>query len=107
MALCVAAYKGRNDNVATLVRLNADVNMAQSCGDGYTPLCMAAWGVKTATVGQLLELGALPSTRNKKGLTPRDLALAKEHGEVVALLQHAEQQQQPAHNGGGGGATAG
>ena len=75
LALCGAAWNGQTDTVVTLVRLGADVNLAQSAGDGHTPLGWAAWGGRTATVAKLLELGAVASQRNGAGQSPRDLAL--------------------------------
>ena len=104
-ALHYAAAGGHDTVVRGLVQANADVNQP-SIKANATPLVLAAKAAKASTVQVLLELGAQPGVKTRKGLTALDVAqagaaqpaTAAAMGHVIALLQQAA--------GGGGGVSA-
>jgi ankyrin repeat protein len=70
--------------VKQLVDAGADVNVSAS--HGSTALHLAAMFGDVASVGILLEAGALPDVRNQNGESPRDLASDGNHEKVVVML---------------------
>ncbi|MDF7673685.1 ankyrin repeat domain-containing protein [Acetobacteraceae bacterium ESL0709] len=99
---CVAGHKAGRDlsgvafggNVEILERLikaGCSLN-AQSHEDGTTLLMMAAGFGRGEFVRALLDMGANPFLRDKKGRTAYNYALDDNHPDVAALLQVAEGQ---------------
>ena len=73
--------------VDLLIESGADVNDRQA--GGFTPLHAAAQNGDVTTVERLLAAGADTTARTDKGETPRALAEARGHSEVMALLDEA------------------
>lgn len=84
-ALQAATANGQSKVVRRLLDRNAEVDYATVQG-GFTALHGAANGGQTEIAGMLLDAGADPSARTDDGKTPRDLAAARGHDEIVALI---------------------
>jgi len=82
--LMMAAFRGRDDIAALLIKHKADVN-ALDLG-GNSALHWAAFGGHITCVKQLIQHQAQTDTRNNFGWTPLMQAAARDHLEVVALL---------------------
>ena len=79
-----AAYCGHDDVVLLLLQHGAVVDIQDNLG--LTPLHAACKSGRTAVVRVLLEHHADRSIRNNKRETARDIAVHKDHLEVVTLL---------------------
>lgn len=88
-ALHAAAYKGHFDIVKMLLKHDAKIEARAK--DGETALHLAAGQGKETVVRYLLEKKADASAKlthgDKKGLTPRDLAVRKDYKDVVKLFK--------------------
>ena len=85
-ALFWAAKHGRESTARKLLHLGADVNVRKKntgTRDSMTPLHMAAFNGHIAIVRLLLEVGADPEARFRKGCTPLFYALFARHGDVA------------------------
>ena len=89
-ALFCAATEGNIDLLRELVADGAEVNRPSP--NGYVPLHRAAQSGHKLIVEFLLQAGALPEPRSRKGETPADLAAAAGHNDIAALLQKAERE---------------
>ncbi len=76
---------GANPNARTGIALSAVPSPPQPSA-GWTPLHEAAWAGDLAMAEILLAHGALPDARNAAGQTPRQLARARGHPDLEALL---------------------
>jgi ankyrin repeat protein len=83
-ALHVACWAQRSDVVKVLVEAGVNLNAADNNGD--MPLHLAAVVGSIRCTKLLLEAGARKAVRGFKGRTPFDLAVAKNHRAVAALL---------------------
>ena len=81
-----ASTVGRTARVEALVHAGADIRSKSP--DGFTPLHLAAFFGRTATVAALLERGALVDvvSENDLGVRPLNSAVAGGHSEIVRLL---------------------
>jgi len=86
-ALNRASEKGHTETVARLLEKGADVNAKDS--DGWTALMWASRNGHTETVTILLEEGADVNAKDNYflGSTALDIAIKKEHPEIVKLLK--------------------
>ena len=87
-ALHIAAKGGFGELIQMLAGARANVNL-QATTTGATPLVFASMGGHSATVQQLLGLGAQPGLATRKGKTALTVAQEKGHQQVVALLSQA------------------
>ena len=97
-ALIRASEKGHTETVARLLEKGADVNAKDS--DGWTALMWASRNGHTETVTILLEEGADVNAKDNYflGSTALDIAIKKEHPEIVKLLkQYIVAQTLPRH----------
>eukprot|EP00310_Coccolithus_braarudii_P025542 CAMPEP_0183351666 /NCGR_PEP_ID=MMETSP0164_2-20130417/26177_1 /TAXON_ID=221442 /ORGANISM="Coccolithus pelagicus ssp braarudi, Strain PLY182g" /LENGTH=167 /DNA_ID=CAMNT_0025523907 /DNA_START=4 /DNA_END=508 /DNA_ORIENTATION=+ len=84
-----AAFDGDTAEVRKQINRGADVNWANSWGQ--TSIWIASQNGKAETVAALLECGANHSMPDKKaGKTPLEIAKAKKHMHVVALIEEAD-----------------
>ncbi|MFI6652238.1 ankyrin repeat domain-containing protein [Streptomyces sp. NPDC050529] len=86
-----AAYNGRADVLATLVRDPRLVLDAQGPYNGFTALHDAVWHGHLTSVRVLLAAGARTDVRGRDGRTPREMALDYGYAEIAALLRPAGQ----------------
>ncbi|MFD8686686.1 ankyrin repeat domain-containing protein [Streptomyces sp. NPDC059651] len=86
-----AAYNGRADVLATLVRDPRLALDAQGPYNGYTALHDAVWHGHLASVRVLLAAGARTDLRGRDGRTPREMARDYGYAEIAALLRTAGQ----------------
>ncbi len=70
-----------------LLASGADVNGASKIG--MTPLMAAASGGRVSIIEQLLQQGADPLAKDRKGKTALDIANDREHKDAVAMLEKA------------------
>ena len=84
-ALQAATANGQIDVVRTLLDRDAEVDYATVQG-GFTALHGAANGGQAEIAAMLLDAGADPSATTDDGKTPRDLALARGHENIVAMI---------------------
>ena len=81
-----AAYNGRADVLAALVRDPRLALDAQGPYNGYTALHDAVWHGHLASVRVLLAAGARTDVRGRDGRTPREMALDYGYEEIAGLL---------------------
>lgn len=81
-----AAYNGRTDVLATLVRDPRLALDAQGPYNGFTALHDAVWHGHLASVRVLLAAGARTDLRGRDGRTPREMALDYGYVEIAELL---------------------
>ncbi len=101
-----AVMRGRANLVRLLLRSGADPNLEYRKNDsfqaeltiGATPLHVAAHQGKLELVEALLEAGADANLRNDRGQTPRDVAEALGHGEVIDRLAPLTKSPSPSNN---------
>jgi uncharacterized protein len=88
-ALIRASEKGHTETVARLLEKGADVNAKDS--DGWTALMWASRNGHAETVTILLEEGADVNAKDNYflGSTALDIAIKKEHPEIVKLLKQS------------------
>mmetsp|Transcript_18783 Transcript_18783/g.47975 ORF Transcript_18783/g.47975 Transcript_18783/m.47975 type:complete len:191 (+) Transcript_18783:119-691(+) len=84
-AMWWTALHGNRDLTELLIRLGADVNLADQ--DGWVPLSVAAFYGHAEVVKVLLAAGADPSKEVDDGDTPYDKAVAWSHQDCAALLK--------------------
>lgn len=87
----MAAACGREPVVAALVAASADVDAAVE-GSGSTALWLSSCLGHTGVVRALLAGSAAVDLPIKSGVTPLQIAVIREHPEVVALLRAAASQ---------------
>mmetsp|Transcript_34814 Transcript_34814/g.96160 ORF Transcript_34814/g.96160 Transcript_34814/m.96160 type:complete len:160 (-) Transcript_34814:97-576(-) len=80
-ALSAAAYNNHKDVVSALLDAGADPNLSDDDGDHY-PL---HWAKRTECAKLLIDAGANPSVRNRRGMTPLEVA-RQENNEAVAKV---------------------
>lgn len=85
-ALHFAAFTGRREVVALLLRRGAQVNVTAEGIDDVTPLHSAAAGGHAEIVGLLLAAGARPDARQKGGFVPLHEAAMKGRLAMVETL---------------------
>lgn len=87
VALTLAARCGApRSAIETLISMGADVNVSTQ-RDRQTPLHVAADYGHTATVEDLLELGADANASDMDGMVPIDYACTHGNDDMVALLE--------------------
>lgn len=86
-SLLIAAYKGDNDGVRSLLDQGVDVNSRSP--DGRTALIEASYWGHPDTVKLLLERKADPNARKADGATALGFATTKGYTEIVDLLKKA------------------
>ena len=89
-ALHAAAYAGRTEAAGVLIDHGIAIDQ-QGPVNGYTALPDAVWQNHAATVRVILAGGADATIRARDGQTPLDLARAKGHRELAALLESVPQ----------------
>ena len=83
--LQIAARRGHGEIVRVLLEHGAE--FSKSDIDGRTPLHYAACHGLVDTTRLLLDNGADLQSKSHKGKTPEDLAIAREHPHVAAMLK--------------------
>ena len=85
-ALIIAGFiANKPELMKFLIEKGADVNVANENGD--TALIDAAYFGRNENLELLLENGAKPEIKNKRGLTAMDVAKSNEHKSTVKLLE--------------------
>lgn len=84
-----AAFEGDLEMAVSLLQQGSDVNAQDA--DGDTALMFAAFNGHFLLVKLLLGHGADVFLRARNGWTARQAALSKNHGEILALLERAEE----------------
>ncbi|NXD48359.1 ANKR7 protein, partial [Corvus moneduloides] len=82
--LMMAAEHQQEECVAILPEHGADPNLTDA--DGNTALHPAVLSGNATVAGRLLEHGARSDAQNQGGYTPLDLAVSKEHEEMLECL---------------------
>ena len=85
-ALHAAAYAGRTDAAQVLIAYKIDIDK-QGPYNGYTALHDAIWQNNIETARVLIEAGANLEIKSKDGLTPLDLAKARDRKQIVTLIE--------------------
>ena len=73
--MCRAAFLGRKNVIALLLKHNADINV--SSGEGNTPLMWAAWKNNVRLIDFLVISGAKIDKVNVEGLNALDIAVCR------------------------------
>lgn len=85
-ALHYAARSGFSAVCSMLLAAGADVHAA-TCSMGWTALHRASSEGQVAVMRVLLDAGADVNAMDRRGLTPLDKALGREHADAVQLLR--------------------
>jgi ankyrin repeat protein len=85
-ALHAAAYAGRTEAAKVLIAYKIDIDK-QGPYNGYTALHDAIWQNNIETAKVLIDAGAKLEIKSKDGQTALDLAKAKGHTKIVALIE--------------------
>ncbi|KAK3724867.1 hypothetical protein LTR37_000915 [Vermiconidia calcicola] len=89
-AIHMAFWPGNEEVMELLLRASADPDAAM--GDGSTPLHLAALGDLPGVAKVLVKFGAKVGKRNEEGRTAVQVAREKGYGEVVGVLEEAEEE---------------
>jgi len=82
--LLIAAKKGDNTAIETLLEAKANINTRDK--NGFTPLMLAILNCNDKTVKKLVKKGADLNIKNNKGLTSLTLARAYSKNKTIKLL---------------------
>lgn len=86
--LHAAARSSCPSSITLLLEAGADLSAQAFCGG--TPLHYAAERGRLEAVKLLLRAGADPAVRNRKGLSPWDLAMKYGHGDIASVVELAD-----------------
>ena len=87
-ALMLAAAEGNRDAVMALIRHGANVNKKEK-KYGFSALLYAVWRGDVDTVQALIESGADVNVKDIDEASALDIAIVREHAEVVKILKKA------------------
>jgi ankyrin repeat protein len=91
-ALMLAAAEGNRDAVMALIRKGANVNKKEK-KHGFSALIYAVWRGDAATVQALIDSGADVNVKDIDEASALDIAIVREHADVVKLLRKARAHQ--------------